>query len=153
MTGAVRSGASPTRFRDLTHGGDWLLGTLGHELVDTFAGRRWLLLPVAALKLGFAALPILLAASGRLGDRTWRPLCWLGAVVLLVWGGVNTLTGNLVLVGVLHPDGGYDHDGMVGHAWLWDPLFLAWGVALAAALLLVPRQPRGVPARHDTATS
>ena len=62
-------------------------------------------------------------------------MCWLGAVALLLWGGVNTFTANLVLAGVLNPGDGFDRDGMVGHAWLWDPLFLLWGVALSVALL------------------
>jgi len=42
-------------------GGNWLVNTLGHQLVDAFAGRRWLLIPVAAVKIGFALLPLLLA--------------------------------------------------------------------------------------------
>lgn len=29
--------------------------------------------------------------------------------------GVNTVTGNLVLSGIVEPAGSYDHDGMVGH--------------------------------------
>ena len=55
-------------------------------------------------------------------------------MLLILWGGVNTVTGNLVLSGTVEPDGGYDHDGMVGHAWLWDPLFFIWGVALVVGL-------------------
>ncbi|MGI8459476.1 MAG: hypothetical protein ACR2LI_15380 [Propionibacteriaceae bacterium] len=59
-----------------------------------------------------------------------------------MWGGLNTVTGNLVLAGVVHSAGGYDRDAMVGHAWLWDPLFLAWGIAVAVTLLLT-RSTRG----------
>ncbi len=117
-------------------GGSWLVGTLGRQLVDEFAGKRWLLVPVAAIKIAFAVLSLVLARLAWPGSRPWRIVCWAGAAVLVVWGGVNTLTGNLVLAGVVVPGGGYDHDGMVGHAWLWDPLFLVWGVALAVALLL-----------------
>lgn len=117
-------------------GGDWLVSTLGRQLVDTFADRRWLLFPVAALKIAFAVLPLGLARLSWPPPRAWRLLCWVGAAVLLVWGGVNTITGNLVLSGAINPEGGYDRDGMVGHAWLWDPLFLIWGIALAVALLL-----------------
>ncbi len=43
--------------------------------------------------------------------------------------------GNLVLAGAVAPDGGYDRAGQVGHAWLWDPLFLVWGIALVVGLL------------------
>jgi hypothetical protein len=66
--------------------------------------------------------------------RRLRVVSWAGAVLLILWGGVNTVTGNLVLSGIVEPDGGYDRDGMVGHAWLWDPLFLVWGAALAVGL-------------------
>ena len=66
--------------------------------------------------------------------RLSRGVCWLGAVVLLVWGGLTTIVGNLLLARVIVPDGGYDRAGMVGHAFLWDPLFLAWGLALAIVL-------------------
>lgn len=121
-------------------GGNWLVGTLGRQLVDEFAGRRWLLFPVAAVKIAFAALPLVLAKMAWPGGRPWRIVCWAGVAVLVVWGGVNTLTGNLVLAGVVVPGGGYDRDAMVGHAWLWDPLFLVWGIALAVALLLTRRR-------------
>jgi hypothetical protein len=52
----------------------------------------------------------------------------------VAWGGLNTVTANLVLAGVIRPDGGFDRPGMVGHAYLWDPLFLLWGAALVVAL-------------------
>ncbi len=70
-------------------GGNWLANTLGHQLVDAFAGRRWLLIPLAAVKIGFALLPLLLASWGRLGRRPWRILCGAGAAMLVGWGGVG----------------------------------------------------------------
>ncbi|MGO1553452.1 MAG: DUF3995 domain-containing protein, partial [Candidatus Corynebacterium faecigallinarum] len=73
--------------------------------------------------------------------RIIRGISWAGSALLIVWGGVNTVTGNLVLSGLVEPDGGYDREGMIGHAWLWDPLFLVWGVALAAGLWF-SRRPR-----------
>jgi hypothetical protein len=117
-------------------GGNWLVTTLGHQLVDAFATRRWLLIPLAAIKIGFATLPVLLARYGWLSHRPWRIVCWTGAAALVLWGGINTVTGNLVLSGMLDRAGGYDQTGMIGHAWLWDPLFLLWGLALTMALLL-----------------
>ena len=97
-----------------------------------FAQLRWVLLPVAAIKLAGAWVPLELQHRGWPGARFWRPLCWSGAAVLVAWGGSNTVVGQLVLAGVIEPAGGYDRASMVGHAWLWDPLFLAWGVALAS---------------------
>lgn len=46
----------------------------------------------------------------------------------MVYGGLNTLVSGAVLAGIIRPEGGYDAIAMVGHAWLWDPLFFVWGV-------------------------
>lgn len=62
-------------------------------------------------------------------------MCWLGAATLVVWGGANAVVGNLVIGGVIASTDGFDRAGMIGHAYLWDPLFLAWGVALVAGLI------------------
>ena len=78
-------------------GGSALLQTVGRDMVTLFAGRRWLLLPVATVKLAVAVAPVVL-------DRRswpWRPLtrglAWSAATVLIFWGGINTVVGNLVL--------------------------------------------------------
>ena len=119
-------------------GGNALVTTLGDRVVTAFEGLRWILIPVALLKIGFALLPLTQHAWGR-AARLIRPFCWLGASVLVIWGGVNTLIGNLVLSGIINPDGGYDRSAMISHAWLWDPMFLSWGLFLAAGLLLTSR--------------
>lgn len=116
-------------------GGDWLISTLGDRIVDVFAGRRWLLFPVTVIKVGFAMLPLVLLARGWPLRRLSRLVCWLGTVGFVLWGGINTVTGNLVLSGLLRPAAGYDRPGMVGHAWLWDPLFLIWGITVTIGLL------------------
>ena len=115
-------------------GGAWLVETLGQRLVDAFAGWEWLLLPIGLLKLAVAWVPLLAARAGWPVRRLSRGACWLGAAVLVAWGGLNTVVGQLVLAGVIVPEGGFDRAGMVGHAYLWDPLFLAWGLALAVGL-------------------
>lgn len=116
-------------------GGDWLINTLGDRIVDVFAGRRWLLFPVTVIKIGFAMVPLALLVRDWPLRRLSRLVCWLGAVVLVLWGGMNTVTGNLVLSGLIRPTAGYDRPGMVGHAWLWDPLFLIWGLAVMTGLV------------------
>jgi hypothetical protein len=68
-------------------------------------------------------------------------VCWAGAALLVARGGSNTVVGQLVLAGVIQPDGGYDRAAMVGHAWLWDPLFLVWGISLAIGLWLTRPAP------------
>ncbi len=71
--------------------------------------------------------------GGRRGVT--RSACWLGAVLLVVWGGLNTVVDNLVLAGAIEPGPGYERPGMIGHLFMWDPLFLAWGAALTIGLL------------------
>lgn len=117
-------------------GGDWLLESLGQALTATFAESRWLLVPVGLAKIVAGLLPLLLERWTWPAPRLTRSVCWVGAIGLVLWGGANTVVGNLVLMGVIVPEGGYDSPGMVGHAWLWDPLFLIWGTSLAFALVL-----------------
>ena len=117
-------------------GGGWLLESLGADLIETFADSRWLLLPVGLAKIFAGLLPLMLERWGWPASHLSRSACWIGAIVLVLWGGANTIVGNLVLMGVITPEGGYDGPGMVGHAWLWDPLFLLWGASLMLALAL-----------------
>ncbi|MCE1177694.1 MAG: DUF3995 domain-containing protein [Micrococcales bacterium] len=122
-------------------GGTWLISTLGEDLVQRFSGIRWVLFPIGAVKVGFACAPAVLASMGWPWRRVSRALCWLGAAVLTGWGSLNTIAANLVLAGVITPASDYDRAGMIGHAALWDPLFLVWGVALTTALLLTREKP------------
>ncbi len=116
-------------------GGTLLVWSLGTDLVESFRGREWLLAPIGAVKLIAAVGPLVLARSGWPAGRVTRSACWLGALLLMIWGGLNTAVGNLVLAGVITPESGFDQPGMIGHAYLWDPLFLAWGAALAIGLI------------------
>lgn len=117
-------------------GGQWLLGTLGQQLLDTFVGMRWVLYPVGVLELALAVLPLLFTLTRWPLPRLTWPLAWVSAVALVVWGGLNTGVGQLVLAGAVQSEGGFDHEAMVGHAWLWDPMFAVWGLCLAAGLWL-----------------
>ncbi|HIW91331.1 MAG TPA: DUF3995 domain-containing protein [Candidatus Corynebacterium avicola] len=128
-------------------GGSWLVETLGADLVEIWEDNAILLVPVGLVKIAAAVIPLLLLTpqGGWLPGllrRIIRGISWAGGILLILWGGVNTVSGNLVLSGILEPDGGYDRDGMIGHAWLWDPLFLVWGIALVAGLLLGRRRSR-----------
>src|SRR5699024_2844433 len=115
-------------------GGSLLTDTVSAQLA-LLADRHWLLLTVAVVKTGFALLPLVLLARRYQRRRPVRVVCWFGATVLLLWGGVNTVTSNLVLAGFIQPSDDYDRLGMAGHAWLWDPLFLLWGGALIIGLM------------------
>lgn len=116
-------------------GGTFLLQSVGSDLAAGFDGREWLLALVGASKLIAAMAPLVFAVSGWPIAIATRGICWSGAGILVVWGGVNTVTGNLVLAGLIDPGAELDRSGMVGHAYLWDPLFLAWGLALMVGLL------------------
>ncbi len=131
VSGAVHAGFSLY----WASGGTWLLDTLGARIVTAFAGLEWVLYPLGLVKLVGAVAPLWLYRRGRPARRFWRLVCWLGAALLVVWGGVNAVVGNLVIGGVITSTDGFDRAGMIGHAYLWDPLFLAWGIALVAGLI------------------
>lgn len=116
-------------------GGTWLVGSLGTDLVESFRGRERLLAQIGALRLVAALTPLALARLGWPARRFTRWPCWLGAIFLIGWGGLNAAVGNLVLAEHIQPESGFDRPGMIGHAYLWDPPFLAWGAALLIGLL------------------
>ena len=119
-------------------GGQWLLSTVGQWAVQLSAGA-----PLeAGLALGGIAVGKILAAGIPLAvayDRLcwrifWRAVSWAGGLVLVAYGGLNTLVSGAVLAGVIRPQDGYDPIAMIGHTWLWDPLFFFWGAALVLSL-------------------
>jgi len=120
-------------------GGRWLLRTVGQWAVDyardapVVAGL--VLAVVAAVKAAVAILPLVSGRRRLPRPRVWRGLSWLAAVVLVGYGGLNSVVAWLVLSGALRPGGGYDRQAMIGHGYLWDPLFLVWGLLLAGGLL------------------
>lgn len=119
-------------------GGRWLLDTVGQWAVD-LADRAPLttglaLMAVVAVKVAGASVP-LLVESGRLPwRRFWRIVSAIGAGVIVVYGGLNTVIAWAVLAGQVEVSGGYDRTAMLGHAALWDPLFLIWGAFLGVGL-------------------
>jgi hypothetical protein len=121
-------------------GGRWLLATVGQWAVDLSTRA-----PLSAgIVLGLVALVKLLAAMVPIGvtygrvpwRRFWRAVSWAGGLLLVVYGGINTVVSTAVLGGLIRPDGGFDPVAMRGHAYLWDPLFLLWGSALVLSLWL-----------------
>ncbi len=123
-------------------GGTALVGTVG---AWALAWRRespmtvgLVLGAIAAAKLGGAWVPWVAARRHRLHGPL-RLLCWTGAALLIGYGLSNTVVANVALTGVLGPVD--DLVAMRGHAWLWDPLFLAWGLALAVGLGQTRRRP------------
>lgn len=139
-------------------GGRWLLATVGQWAVDLSVQA-----PLAAgVVLGLVALVKLLATTVPIGvaygklpwRRFWRAVSWAGGLLLVVYGGINSVVSAAVLGGLIHPQGGYDRNAMMGHAYLWDPLFLIWGTALVLSLWLSPeRSARRPTGEVDPATA
>ncbi|MEP7091237.1 MAG: DUF3995 domain-containing protein [Nocardioidaceae bacterium] len=119
-------------------GGRRLLGTVGQwavHLVDDQPVRAGLVLAVVAVvKALGAALPLVWAAGRLRPVRPWRWLFTAGAVVLVAYGSLNVVVSWGVLTGLITTPDGYDRAAQLGHAALWDPLFLLWGVCLATGL-------------------
>ncbi|WP_050683879.1 DUF3995 domain-containing protein [Arthrobacter sp. ZBG10] len=120
-------------------GGRWLLATVGAWAVeaaeDAPAVTGLVLGAVGLVKLLAAVIPLVVAAGRAPWPRLWRVVCWAGAPVLVVYGGLNIAVSGAVLLGATPVDGGFDRAAMAGHVFLWDPLFLIWGVALMVWLL------------------
>ncbi len=124
----------------------WAVG--GHSLIDTMGGsterwgrrREWLgvvaLVGWATVKLAVAAAT--LAVTGMIGRRPpsrWlRPVAWLVAAQLAIYGGLLTVGGLLVQTGLVDPADSADRHAITWHAFLWDPWTAVWGVALGIAL-------------------
>jgi len=121
-------------------GGRWLLRTVGAWAVDLADGHPLacaaVLGAVAALKIVGALVPVAVETRHVAGRRWWRLIAWAGAVVLIGYGVVNVVVAWAVLGGLISSTGGYDHSAELGHAALWDPLFLLWGLFLAGGLRL-----------------
>lgn len=111
-------------------GGRWLLDTVGAWAVDLAEQRSVvtvaMLLVVASIKIGGALCPLLQEAGRLPGPAAlWRQVFLAGAVLLIAYGGMNTI-GAWIGIAVDNTMSA----PRLGHAALWDPLFLMWGVLL-----------------------
>jgi Protein of unknown function (DUF3995) len=91
------------------------------------------LLKLLAATLGVVVVvgrPALAGAQRRLVRR----MAWAAAVILILYGGVLSITGWLVQLDVVSPGANADHEALRWHAYLWDPWFLVWGLLLATGL-------------------
>ena len=130
-------------------GGQWLLPTVGKWAVELSVeaplGAGLALGAVAAGKLLGAGIPVGVAYGRVPWPRFWRSVAWAGGSCLVMYGGVNVVVSSAVLAGLIRPAGGYDVEAMMGHAWLWDPLFFIWGAALVLSLWYSQRRPAPAP--------
>jgi hypothetical protein len=123
----------------------WAFG--GTAGIDTLGGRLeelardedpvalWLAGAAGVAKLAGAALALALVRPwGRVVPRRALVMtAWVGAVVLVLYGGVNVVAGALVLGGVVEVAGGVDRTALWWHVLVWDLWFVVWGVLLGMA--------------------
>jgi len=104
--------------------------------------------------LGWPRRPVRLLAllAGR-PRRPVRLLALLAGALLTLWGGANVLLGGAVLTGALDLGPIADERALRWHVLVWDAWFLAWGLALLAALLLVRRGAQDRAAVEPRSTS
>ena len=131
-----------------TTGGTWLLDTVGSWAVAAAADGgpliRGGLLAIGMSKLVAALTPVLVERTAHPRLRRWvRGISWIGALGLTAYGGANTIVATLVLNGVISTEDDQDHQALLGHALLWDPMFLAWGLSLLAGLVLTRSTRKG----------
>lgn len=115
-------------------GGTALLETVGDFAVDLARsggpGVALMLLGVGLVKAAGALVPLI--DHVRAPAHRWvRLVSWAGVVLLLVWGGAGTIGA---WTGLATAAASWDQPAVVGHAVLWDPLFVLWGLMLGAGL-------------------
>jgi hypothetical protein len=87
---------------------------------------------IALVKTAGAVVPLLVEAGLLRGRRWWRRTEWVGALLLVGYGAANMLGAWWQLSGIPKPPA--DLTATRGHAFLWDPLFCAWGLLLLLGL-------------------
>lgn len=107
----------------------------GHDDSPGLIAVVWL---TVLLKLVAAALGVVVVRGHEWitphRRRQLRKLSWAVAALLVLYGGVLSVVGWLVQLGVVSPGAKADHEGLRWHAYLWDPWFLVWGLLSAVAL-------------------
>jgi hypothetical protein len=120
-------------------------GKLGADTVNreaagaTWETHPWLMATVLVtgmLKVlgGLLALALVRPWGRVLPRRLVLIVGWGGALVLILYGGVQEFAQLLVALGVVEVDAEFDWHAFWWHLFLWSPWFLTWGILLALAL-------------------
>lgn len=121
-------------------GGDALIETVGQGAVEWKENSPLLvplvLIPIGLVKVTAVAVPILNSRGRVPWPRLVRVASWLGALAIVLYGGAYATLAWLSLSGRFGEV--EDRVGLIGHAYLWDPLFAAWGLSLLLALATDP---------------
>lgn len=114
-------------------GGEYLIATLCND--TSFLVRPWLLGAIGILKCAAACTPLDFDFLEWPYPAVTKGICCIGGGALIIWGGTNTVVDNFVLLGTIDSGDSLNTVAMIGHDWLWDPLFLLWGAFLPAGLV------------------
>lgn len=132
-------------------GGGLLLETVGQWAVEAVEecprDALMILLGVSLVKLAGAWVPILAQRGTLPWLHIWRILGWIGGPFLILYGGADTVAGSAVLLGLFDVDD-TDQAGLVGHAFIWGPLFALWGMALTLGLFLTRKTHPALPGQR-----
>ncbi|WP_418129207.1 DUF3995 domain-containing protein [Staphylococcus sp. HKU1] len=109
-------------------GGDVGLATVGNWTIEFKQnyGMEFhiVLLLVGLLKITATWSPIILTFKE---NKPINIISFLGSCFLIIYGGMNTISGWLKLLGVISVDFKLS---IIGQSFIWDPLFLLWGIGL-----------------------
>ncbi|XAS77426.1 DUF3995 domain-containing protein [Dermatophilaceae bacterium Sec6.4] len=121
----------------------WTVGSWASDLQrDLPVLTAFTLGVVGILKLAGGVVPLFNAAGRLRAPRVWWWACVAGGVVLVFWGGANTVLGGASLLGAFGAVSPADRHALAGHVLLWDPLFLIWGALLLLGLRAPARSVR-----------
>jgi hypothetical protein len=121
-------------------GGVWGIDTLGGDLATRARARDPVILALnwaaAVLKLagGVLALALVQSWGRRLPNRPLIMTARAGAVLLIIYGTVQTASVLLVRLGVVRLADPVEPDVILWRLLLWEPWFLVWGLLLGAAV-------------------
>lgn len=137
-------------------GGSWLLEFIGEGAISFTRDQpvqAWLLLFFVGLfKVAAAWIPLLTFYGLLPFARAWRATAWVGSVFLIAYASLYLGLSAMQLAGEITTGQPIDRNGLIGHAFIWDPLFLLWGLALHLALI-VSAVSRSKRLRHETGAS
>lgn len=120
-------------------GGSWGIETIGQWAIDSRTSHPLLitaaLIALGMVKVAAGVIPYI-ASIGRFFWRTfWRTISAAGSLVLIAWGGANVVVGGAALLGlVAGPETAENRHALMMHVFLWDMVFLLWGIFLLVGL-------------------
>jgi hypothetical protein len=135
------------------------VGTLGGRIEELARQRdtglvvaTWVAFLLKALG-GVLSLALVQSWGRRLPRRPLLLTSWAGAVLLTVYGALQTATVALITAGVVDDTQGLSSGARRWRLLLWEPWFLLWGLLLGLAAFVYGRATKEVAARTQTSTS